>query len=341
MDDESGSPQLIQSGIPMRRFHLRLSRVLVFAAAALAGQSALAQPKATGAKGEPLRVPLTTGDGQTIVTTYYPVLDKAASGGAENAGVVILLHGDDKGRIQWDQLSGFRGGNETRPTAFPYELQNQGYAVVSVDLRKYGESNAAGEGVKLRPVDYEAMVEQDLVAVKKLIFEEHQNHQLNMAKMAIVASGPTAPVAARFALIDWNLPPYDDAPVAANKTPRGQDIRALVLLSPEGGAGRLATAATIRDLRSPIFGVAMLVIVGKQDPNDKGQAKRIFDLMAAGQKKDEAERVYMLTPNLKDRGVLMMGKVKDQVEGPILTFLDRHLRQLDVPWRDRRNKVTE
>jgi hypothetical protein len=114
-----------------------------------------------------------------------------------------------------------------------------------------------------------------------------------------------------------------------------------VLLSPEGGAGRLATAGTIRDLRSPNFGVAMLVIVGKQDPNDKGQAKRIYDLMAAGQKKDEPERVYMLSPNLKDRGVQMMGKLKDQVEDPIVTFLDRHLRQLDVPWRDRRNKVTE
>jgi hypothetical protein len=279
---------------------------------------------------------LRTADGQPIAITYYPAIEKANPGGLQNAGVIVLLHGDDnKGRILWDKGSALRGETET----FPMKLQNQGYAVITVDLRKFGDSKAAGEQAIVRPIDYELMAANDLVAVKEFIFQEHQQQQLNMNKMAIIAAGPSAPVAAAFAVNDWALPPYDDAPVIENRTPRGQDVRALVLLSPDTGAGRLSTARTINVLKDPQLGVALLVVVGQADTMDKGQAKKVFELMEKGQRRGE-QRVYMLSPNLKDRGLGLVGKLPDQVENPILKFLEMHVKQLNSEWRDRRNRVT-
>ncbi|MBX3443953.1 MAG: hypothetical protein KF774_16210 [Planctomyces sp.] len=312
------------------------TRCLLGLLAGLAVVGAGLNPAAAQDDATPRLDSVRTADGHAIQYTYYPAIGSQNPAGLQNAPVVVLLHGDDQGRVLWDNGSVLRGTNIT----FPVMLQNNGYAVFTVDLRKHGESRLGGEQVNIRPQDWEAMAAIDLVAIKQKIFEEHQAQQLNMNKLAIVAVGPTAPVAAAFAVNDWQLPPYDDAPVVQNKTPRGQDVRALVMVSPDSGAGRLSTARTITFLRGPQLGVAMLVLVGAQDPQDKGQATKVYDLMAAGQRRNDPQRVYMLTPNLKDRGLGLFGKLTDQVEEPTLNFLNRHVKEYDSPWRDRRNKVT-
>jgi hypothetical protein len=281
---------------------------------------------------------LSAEDGQPISITYYPASDKFYKDGSkENTPVVILLPGDDdQGRILWDKGTALPGMPDT---AFPLALQERGYAVITVDLRKFGESKSAAGGKAIRPIDYEQMVLFDLPAVKQFLFDEHQKKNLNMNKTAIIGAGPTAPIAAAFAANDWQMPPFDDAPVLQNKTPRGQDIRALVLLSPDSGSGRLTMTKPIALLRQPALNVAMLVLVGSQDSHDKGQAEKAYDLMMQGQKGEDT-RMYLITPMLKDRGVHLLGKQPEVVETAIMNFLDKHLMKLDSPWRDRRNKIT-
>jgi hypothetical protein len=160
-----------------------------------------------------------------------------------------------------------------------------------------------------------------------------------MNKMAIIAAGPTATVAMNFAAADLTLPPYDDAPVLANKTPRGQDVRALVLLSPETSAGRLNANRALNVIRQPLGGIAMLVVSGAQDSLDKGQSKKTFELMEKAQGKNE-KRVYMVSPALKDRELNLIGKVPEQVDNPIRNFLNKHVKEFPSAWRDRKNKVT-
>ncbi|QDT52066.1 Alpha/beta hydrolase family protein [Caulifigura coniformis] len=274
-------------------------------------------------------------DGHPLTITYYPVSAKASSGDRENAPVVVLLHGSDKGRILWDKAAPGRGETAN----FAETLQADGYAVITVDLRKFGDSKSPGDIAKLRPDDYEKMAASDMFAVKQFIFERHQEKDLNMNKMAIVAAGPTAAVAINFAAADLTVPPYDDAPVLANRTPRGQDVRALVLLSPEMSAGRLNSNRAMSLIKSPNAGIAMLVVVGAQDTADKGQSEKVFELMEKAQRKDE-KRVYKLSPALRDRELGLIGKVPDQVEVPIRNFLNKHVKEFPSAWRDRKNKVT-
>ncbi len=301
------------------------------ASAVLAGLMVLA---AGFAHAEGTAETLRAADGQPVAITYYSATAKDAATRQE-APVVVLLHGSEKGRILWDKAAPAKGekGN------FVQTLLDDGYAVITVDLRKFGDSKAPGEMPNIRPDDYEKMSAGDMFAVKQFIYEKHQEKQLNMNKMAIVAAGPTAPVAINYAAADWSMPPHDDAPVPANKTPRGQDVRALVLLSPDTAAGRLIANKGLNVIRSPALGVGMLVISGKQDTADKGQSKKIFELMEKAQRKDET-RVYMISPTLRDRELGLIGKAPDQVEVPIRNFLNKHVKEFPSTWRDRKNKVT-
>jgi len=211
------------------------------------------------------------------ITYYKSTLGKAAP-------VVVLLHMKDGNRFIWQ---GERG--------FAERLQNEGYAVITVDLRLHGETKGGAAGgtvnqpakgkklsAELRKADYLAMIDYDMEAVKKFIFDEHQAENLNMAKMAIVGPEMGATIAALYAMKDWQKPRYDDAPAGSgDQTPRGEDIRALVLISPQSNLLGIGITPGARFLSNPQLGVAVMVGVGEDDPQDRGQAQKIFDVFAA------------------------------------------------------------
>jgi pimeloyl-ACP methyl ester carboxylesterase len=272
-------------------------------------------------------------DGHPLTITYYPVSEKA--GNRQDSPVVVLLHGGDtKGRILWDKAAPARGEKSN----FVQSLCDDGYAVVTVDLRKFGDSKAPGDMTSIRPDDYEKMSASDMFAVKQFLFEKHQEKQFNMNKMAIIAAGPMAAVAINFTAADLLTPPYEDAPVFANRTPRGQDVRALVLLSPELSAGRLNAHRPLNLIKAPAANIATLVIAGAQDTGDK-DSKKIFEILDKAQRKDE-KRIYMVSPNLRDRELGLIGKAPEQVETSIRKFLNQHVKEYPSAWRDRKNKVT-
>ena len=288
-------------------------------------------PGSATAQTNVLKEAVTTADQQQIRFSYYPALkDK---GVPQEAPVAILLHGAGGSRIVWDKGSAPPGGK-----SFPETLQNEGFAVLTVDLRKHGESVTAGRDEKIFPDDYAKMSRGDLVAIKDFLKAEHQKKLLNMSKIGIVAADMSCPVAADFAEYDWRLTPYADAPVYENRTPRGQDVRALVLLSPDTVSGRLQTSRSMNYLRDPQLGIALLVISGKKDAQDKGASKKIYDLFK-GKMESSVERVYISDPDLKNRGTDLLLKAPNLVETPILKFLVKHVKDLVVPWRDRRSKL--
>jgi pimeloyl-ACP methyl ester carboxylesterase len=242
----------------------------------------------------------------------------------------VLLPGEGENRLLWDKSSAPRDQE-----AFPLLLQKRGYAVITVDLRQHGESKIPGREDPLMPNDYQAMVLGDMVAVKDFIFTEHQAQRLNMQKMGIVAIGPSVPVAAAFTEFDWSQRPYDDAPLASERTPRGQDVKALVFLSPETSAGRVKATTAMKFIRKPIFNIALQVIVGAADPADKRQADSVYQAFATLDK--EHTRTELLTPDVKDRGIALVRVPIVYVS--VLKFLDAHLKGLDIPWQDRRSRL--
>lgn len=293
---------------------------------------------------------LPANDGLPIAITYFK------SGGGKETPVVVLLHMKEDSRRIWD--------NGLAPV-----LQKEGYAVVTVDLRGHGESKGGGiastgttgnanqkkkDDKDKKPAakstkatgevkrgDVEAMIALDMEAVKTFIYERHQAGELNMNKLAVVGAEMGATVGLNFAYNDWLKKPHSDGQPGF-QTPRGQDVRAVVLISPQTGFAGIPVNAALNAMRTnyptavdPNGGVAVLVCVAKKDTEDRGQAKKIFDQV---QNKDNESRTYFESYEGKLRGTQMLGK-NLRIEAHLLAFLDKHLKKLPPNWRDRQSKL--
>lgn len=286
---------------------------------------------------KPRQETLIAKDGFRIATTYWP------TGQKQEGGVVVLLHALNGNQLDWGTL--------------PKQLQDEGYAVIAVDLRGHGQSKGAAEEVETKPAkgkskpaktgkatleaaslrarDFEAMVLLDMEAVKSFIYSEHQKQKLNMNKMAIVGAGMGAAVALKYAAVDWTKAPHSDGPVG-NRTPRGQDIRALVLLTPDSEVSGLPLPDAIKTLRVPPFQIGMMFGYGTKDKMDKGQTKKLYDQAVSVESNEK--RMYLQEYNTALRGSAMLGKGLN-VEVNIATFLKKHLQELNSEWRNRESRV--
>lgn len=310
----------------LRRRVRLLSIVLAVALCAVPLSGRAAAQRKAARKGKVVDKVLSAKGNAAIAITYYQ------STLGKDAPVVILLPMKGGNRLVW----------KTKGLA-PL-LQKFGYAVIAVDLRKQGESTVNGmKGGALRIQDYRAMVAFDLEAVKDFILEEHHAKRLNIRKTAIVSAGMSSPVAAVFAYRDWLKKPYADAPTLAARTPRGQDIRALVFLSPSDSAPGLTgrsfnVGVAYHNLGAPLFNVAVLVGFGKGDVVDRGgkQARGVFKRISAFPRTDS--RMYFKEYNTKLRGTDMLGK-RLKVETNIINFLEKHLKKLPDQWKDRHSRL--
>ena len=262
-------------------------------------------------------------DGTEIKITYF----KSTAG--QDAAVVVMLHGKGGNRLIW----------KTHAEGF----QKNDYAVVTVDLRGHGESVATTGGAATgkkndagspKAKDYAAMVAGDMEAVKKFLFEEHQKKQLNMNKMGILAADMSTPVAIYYAELDWEKKPHEDAPTLALGTPRGQDVQALVLLSPEATAPGLNVTKSLGVIR--LLNRPVMLGVGSKNKADLTAANKMYELLAP--KKEEQTHIEIHRYDTPLEGTNLLGKNLG-VEKNMLDFFNKHLKDHKSVWRDRRSKL--
>jgi len=299
-------------------------RKILFSAAAVAGLFGMGAADAWAQKNAPARATTEeqsiVGRNVTLKATYY------RSTGEQNSPVVLLLAGRSSNRQVW------------KP--FAEVLQKSGYAVLTVDLRVQGETaGAAAAGAKvdstpLKALEYQAMVTDDMEAIKKFLFDEHQRKRLNMAKLGIVAADAMASVAICYTEVDWSKTPYDDAPTLALRTPRGQDIKALVLLSPEQNAPGLPVTQSLNKIRN--LKIPTLICVSKSDTRDRGAAKKVYSQLAP--RKEGFEQIYFEEYPGKAQGTDLMAP-QQRTSLHIFNFLETHLKKLNIEWVDRRSRL--
>lgn len=276
---------------------------------------------------------VTAKDGWPIHFTYYP------SNKGKDASVVVLIHGLDgqnRNRVEWDA------------TRLAAQLSKAEFAVIAVDLRKHGDSKAPEDAparirnAKVTKNDYIAMVSGDLEAIKKFIFNEHQNKKLNMKKTAIVAADASSVIAMNFTALDWLKKPHDDSSALATKTPRGQDVQAVVLLSPQEALTGMNTSKPLKLLRR--VGLASLLIYGEKNKTDSRAAIKFYKQLGGENQNEAKPRIYQAGYNSNLRGINLM-KIKGAPNSPgpsdyIIGFLKNHLGDIEIPWKNRESRLT-
>lgn len=266
-------------------------------------------------------------DGWPLTLQYYK------REGNREAPVVVLLHGKGQDARYWQQRGKTKGLADL--------LWEEKMAVICVDMRKHGESKEGPNGQKfdettLKNNDYKAMVLFDLPAVKQFIFEEHQAGNLNMNKTVLVGTEMSCNVALAFAEIDWKIAPHDDAPTPALRTPRGQDVRALVLISPESRVSGIP-GNPIAYLGKPLLGINFLFAASKNDSKDRGTTKRMFTSVK-GRIKEDPRLIFHEEYPGKLRGMAMLGR-GTKLESYIVAFVSKSMENVESKWVDRRSKL--
>ena len=295
--------------------------VILTGMVALSQNPSFAQGEATPGKAESV----ITKDGWTVHFTYWNVHEE------EDTPIVVLLHGRNENRLVWT----------ARQTA-PF-LSTKGYAVIAVDLRKHGETKApenappAARSSRITKFDYTAMVALDLEAIKKFIYSEHQDKKLNMRKLALVGSDISTVLAMNYAQLDWAKKPFDDAPTLATRTPRGQDVQAIVLLSPMESLSGLSVITPIRFLRNT--GMAALIMYGSSS-TERRTATKIYSQLGGDQQDEETQRLYKQQFEIKLQGTGLLGQ-KIGTENLLLGFLKKHVMDLEIPWKDRKSRLAK
>jgi len=267
---------------------------------------------------------VTTRDGWDIHYTYWE------SPMGKEAPVVVLLHGEGQSRLVWKALS------------LAQKLAEQQYAVIAVDLRKHGESKApenapaAAKSSQVSKRDYEAMILQDLEAIKSFIYKEHQAQRLNMRKLGLVATDMSTAIAMNWSAHDWLKKPYDDAPVLSAKTPRGQDVQAVVLVSPVESVSGVGTIQPTRVLRAT--GISTLLLYSKKDRSESRTSRKLYKALGGDQQDLENKRIFEYGFDLKLSGTDLLAR-QPQLKPAIQKFLEDHVRSHDAPWKNRKSRI--
>ena len=175
--------------------------------------------------------------------------------------------------------------------------------------------------------------------VKNFLLSEHHAQKLNIRKLGIVAIGMSAPVALTFAGNDWLKKPYPDGATMATRTPKGQDVRAIALLSPQSSVSGLTTSQPLRLLQTPAFNVAMMFVAGNEDKRVKRDTEKMYKMVSTN--KDNKKRMIKVERNDKVNGAMFLSdRFRTKTTDLLAKFFDEHLKALESPWRNRKSRLT-
>jgi dienelactone hydrolase len=263
---------------------------------------------------EPEDVSLETKDGLTIKATYYPGTAK------KEAVPVIMIHG----------IGGQRGDFH----AFGTYLQSLGHAAIAPDLRGHGQSKTqkgpTGAPVTLDAEKFnkgalEAMV-ADVQACKKFLLDKHNAGDLNIEKLCVVGAEFGATLAIRWAAVDWStqdLPAYK----------LGQDVKALVLLSPQPPYKALSYREALPYVQSQL---SWLIVAGTEDTKSSTEASKLHkQLQIHHPRTGEDTDLFLEEPETKLSGTKLLSDTL-QVKRMIGVFIEKRLVKSGAQWQERK-----
>lgn len=292
----------------------------------LAAKSFVQADKGTDRLPAPEEHAFTTADGVVIKATYY-----AGVRGKETVPI-ILLHDADGSRQDYAPLAEY--------------LQQQGHAIIAVDLRGFGESKKLNtpdgsekslEAQTMKVVHYQRMFAKDcdVEQVKGFLMQQNNDGKLNIEKLCVVGAGMSCIVAINWAVLDWSWPTLGDYK-------QGQDAKCLVLLSPLNAykSIKIDQAMKTEFIKKR---VETLIVVGEEDPKSLKDAQRIYDGMIKLREvpEDPQDQTLILQKlPVKLQGMQLLGQPELPVATMISQFIDvRVARNAEWVWKLRENPL--
>ncbi len=282
---------------------------------------------------KPEEVTLETTDGAQISATYY-----AGTAGKETVPV-ILLHMSKGTRADFKSL--------------PLELQagmllkdgsrGPGHAVIVPDLRGHGKSTRImrdGKEIEIdqatmRKADFEAMITQDMEAIKRFLVARNNAGELNIRKLCVVGAELGSVVAINWAALDWSWP-------ILPTVIQGQDVRALVLLTPSWSFKGMTIKPAMADTNVQ-SAISIMVVAGATDQVNLREAKRLhqglekFHREPPADQAKEKKDLFMVMPATSLQGTKMLGEKSLAIEQTIHQFIDARLVRKPQPWSERKS----
>lgn len=206
---------------------------------------------------------LDTRDGWRIHCEYYGPQEKIRQG--KETVPIIMVHGWEGQGSDWNFLA--------------VGLQTLGHASMVIDLRGHGRSTTRrvpGEPGRTESVTVDGLkpddisrIWLDLEAAKSELMRKNNAGEVNIEMLTVIAAEVGCIIAMEWAIRDWAWP-------ITPAYKQGQDVKALVLLSPVESYRRMSATKslnhpTIRERLSLMFAV------GAEDPRFASNVKRMHD----------------------------------------------------------------
>ncbi len=300
------------------RFATSIAALFLFASAAILRGQEEKLP-------EPQDVELQTDDGLRMRATYYGQKAKA------RAVPVILLHDFKATRNAFAELA---------PT-----LQSAGFAVIAPDLRGHGASTKLQvDGRPQREVgaarlsreDVRLMIRFDMEAVRRFLVEKNDAEDVNLNKLCLIGAEMGASVALNWAAADWLAPP-----LAVGK--QGQDVKALVLISPTWSFKGVPVKDAVQTLLSPPVrdNISWLILVGQGDSRAASDAKKIFRSIERWYPEQDpsadnnGKPLYFIERETGLQGTKLLRAGGDAMQKGIARYIELRCREQDYRWTRR------
>jgi pimeloyl-ACP methyl ester carboxylesterase len=265
----------------------------------------------------PRTLELVTMDGVKLRAFYFP------SDKGKEAVPVIVVH-------EWQ-------GQASPYAPLVKALWEAGCAVIVPELRGHGASKTQEFGgrkqdfvvSRMGKIDVGNMITGDLETVKKFLAEENNAGLLNLNALTLIGIREGAIIASHWAVRDLNFP-------SVGAVKQGQDVKAMVLISPERTIKGFSLDDSLKDRFLPQL--PFMVVVGqssRQAPDAEKFQKKLESLKVRAARGQPSDLQYDLLPTSLEGPALVndvpgvFEKVKTFVVDKVVANAGR------IPWVER------
>jgi pimeloyl-ACP methyl ester carboxylesterase len=242
-------------------------------------------------------------DGTPLAASYYP--SKLGS----NAPVVMLIHEAGRSRRDFEEPVADLKGH-----GLAEHLQDEGYAVFSMDLRGQGQNPRRVLTASDRP-----LMAEDIQAAYVFLLDRHNRSDLNVAKLGVIALGEGANLA-----VAWAYQPG----AAVSTEGRASDLNALVLISPFPQGSGYVLGHVLASLAPR---VPLALLAGDKDSASKDAVQSVRPLV----ERARLNRVELF-PSSPLHGYKLM-RLEPKVTPALIRFLETTIKLRPAEWEPRYN----